>query len=122
MKKKLAVLVLVFFIAGCREMPRGGTRGFLPKIPKPERPVLEELTKAEIVDLDKLQPETKAKIQRNMAVLFTYTKKMEIGIDAYNAYVKTNNAMVRQELGMPPSPDPEAKLVENEVRETEPDE
>jgi len=116
-------MVLVLFIAGCvGDVPRGGTRGFLPRIPKPARPVLQVLTKAEVVEIkEKLLPSTVEKIQGNMSLMYIYTTKLEVGIDAYNAYVKTNNAMVRQELGMPPQADPEAKLVENEVKETDPD-
>ena len=111
----LCWLILVFCISGCSSIPRGGTRGFLPRIPKPGRPVLEELTRNETVEIkDSLKPSTVIKIQGNMRLMYIYTKKMEIGIDAYNAYVRTNNALVRQELGMSPGPDPEAKLVEED--------
>ena len=113
--KKLAALVLVFFISGCAATaPRGGTRGFLPRIPKPMRPVLSEMSSVEVLELKKIKPETVKKIQGNMKALYIYTTKMEIGIDAYNAYVRTNNALVRQELGMPPGKDIEAKMVEEE--------
>lgn len=99
--KKIALIAVLLF-AGCSGTRGGGGRGLLPEIPTPKRPILAELTPQEHAEIkEKLNKDTIAKIRGNIEALHLYTRKLEIGIEGYNNYVRMNNALVRQELGIP---------------------
>ena len=61
----------------------------MPIIPKPERPVMQDLTASE---LEPLSTETKSKIANNYDELIKYSKRLELTIDFYNDYAKAQNS------------------------------
>lgn len=100
----LLVCVVALCASGCTgvSISRGGTRGLLPEIPTPKRPVLQELTPEEAAEAGKLSAGVKAKIQANQLEIMKYCKKFEVSVQEYNTYVKVNNAMARAEMGLSP--------------------
>jgi len=109
MRKIGILVVLVLGLTGCEGLvvSRGGTRGFLPEIPVPSRPVLQELTPEETAAVVKAVPEPIfGKVRGNVLELQKYARKLEVSVEEYNIYAKVNNRLVREELGLKPETKP----------------
>ena len=107
----MAVLVLMLACSGCTgiAVSRGGTRGLLPEIPVPARPVLQEMTPEETAQVKALPASVVAKVQANIQELQKYATKLNVSIEEYNIYAKVNNRLAREELGIKPKQEPETK-------------
>lgn len=107
MKTKLLCVLVLTLLAGCGTstiVSRGGTRGLTPRIPMPARPVLSELTPGEVAEVkEKLTEGTRKKIMTNFRDLHEYSRQLEVSVEAYNQYARYNNALARQEIGLPPT-------------------
>lgn len=104
------LLTAVLCLAGCTAQRAPVSHGFVPQIPMPERPQLQELTPEDVAELRKIDVKTFEKLKANNEALMLYSVKQRAVLDGYNAYAEFHNAMVRQALGMKqPEPKVEAK-------------
>jgi len=103
----LALLALTLVSTGCQGIvvSRGGSRGILPVIPAPERPVLKELSPEEVAAVKALPANVIQKVQGNVLDLQKYAKQLEVSVEEYNTFARVNNRLVRQELGLKPAAD-----------------
>jgi len=94
--KKLLAVTLVLVLAGCGP---SSSRGYVPTIPAPTRPRMQVMNSKDVVEINKMDPKVMQKLQGNYQALMMYSSQLEIGVQAYNAYAKFNNALVDKQLG-----------------------
>jgi len=112
MMKRIMLIGILFLFTGCGGdvAVRNGGRGFVPKIPLPHKITLAEFDKIEQAWIVGKAPKAIVnKIQGNVGKLHLRVRQLEASIEKYNNYAEINNALVRQELGLPSNP-----LVEKE--------
>jgi len=94
------LLVGILLLSGCTSQRAPVSHGFVPEIPLPERPKLQELTPDDVAELRKIDVKTFEKLKANNEALMLYSIQQRAVLDGYNSYAAFHNAMVRQALGM----------------------
>ena len=116
MMKRL-LLVSMLLLSGCGLHVKHGGRGFMPVLPKPARPRLTGLTEDEKVAVKKMPQAVVNKTSQNFQQLHLYVAQLEAAIKLYNEYAETNNALVRQDLGLPFAKKPDNVKAKKAARE-----
>lgn len=96
----LAPLVSLL-LTGCAFNKQASSVGYLPHLPKPQRPQLEALNNEETVAFQNIKPESlKAKLVRNSDALQLYSIQLETTIDMFNSFADMVNQRTNAALGI----------------------
>jgi len=99
--RKLAVLALLFLCSCEASMSSSrSTRGYMPELPKPDRPKLSALEGQDADAYGKLPNTTRAAIEENATRLRIYAIQLESTVDTYNGYAKRVNGENDAALGI----------------------
>jgi len=96
----LGAFLLLFMTvsSGCSLITKNTyVRGYLPIIPKPERPAIPTITKS---DLDTKPKETATKLVNSVKDLQTYARQLEVGVDKYNDFATEENNKTDKIVGI----------------------
>lgn len=111
--KRFLVIGLLLLCSGCGITIKQSSRGMLPVIPDQPRPTMVGLTEEDAVKAKQIDQDLLDKVNENFKRMHLYALQLETGIKQYNEYATKNNALVREENGLP---DPLAKA-ENKPKE-----
>lgn len=111
--KRFLVIGLLLLCSGCGITIKQSSRGMLPVIPDQPRPTMVGLTEEEVAKAKQIDQDLLDKVNENFKRMHMYSVQLEAGIKQYNEYATKNNALVREENGLP---DPLAKA-ENKPKE-----
>ena len=98
MKKAIFIILFFCFLPGCTGVRVTHTRGYMPILPMPDRPVVEKLTEAELKDFNKLEDGTRAKLIKNSDGVMLYGQKLENTIKLYNDFAEQMNKSTKEGL------------------------
>lgn len=100
---KLAAIMTVFFLAGCSGVRIDAMRsaeGYKPVLYLDPKPQLVELTPEEYADFEKLNENTKGKIETNMKALQADSVKIRKVVERYNIWAGTSNEITAKNMGL----------------------
>lgn len=86
---------------GCRTPVAEYYSPRFPVIPMPDRPQLADIPGGELI---KMSGEAQTAVSGNISSLIGYARKLEAGIDEYNAFAETQNVAFRPAEVIPDSP------------------
>lgn len=100
---KLAALMAVLLLSGCSGVRIDAMRsaeGYKPVLYLDPKPQLVELTPEEYADFEKLNENTKGKIETNMKALQADSVKIRKVVDRYNIWAGTSNEITAKNMGL----------------------
>ena len=114
--QRFFVVGLLLLCSGCGVTIKQSSRGMLPVIPDQPRPTLAGLTEEEAAKVKQIDQALLDKVNENFKRVHMYSVQLEAGIRQYNDYAMKNNALVREENGLP---DPLKKAEDKPNKEKE---